>query len=196
MFSFSYRLLHGFIVFLVPACLISCAGVKSQSNSNVDNHVQTITSNRVERVSNNDKELVGVVQRYCDLALNEKYVEIKDLIKIRPAPQPPLTKQEREQGMTSPNFSMLGELDREMLEKAVPEMIFTGKLYIVDIETLLQNENAAKISATVRSKVAPERSRTLIFMLHKVNNEWKIYDVTFKELDETKTGLGTEGESV
>ncbi len=98
--------------------------------------------------------------------------------------------------MTSPNFSMLGELDREMLEKAVPEMIFTGKLYIVDIETLLQNENAAKISATVRSKVAPERSRTLIFMLHKVNNEWKIYDVTFKELDETKTGLGTEGESV
>jgi hypothetical protein len=113
------------------------------------------------------------------------------LIEVLPKSPPPRTGYDRDRDTASPNFGIFAEMDKLKLEKDIPEMIFAGEFYIMKIIIPFESENKGQVEATLRSRVAPERSRTLIFSLHRKDSVWRIDGITFKVVDDVLRELET-----
>lgn len=171
-------------VISILAFSLSCVRVNSQSRLEKPLVSPTTDEDRLTRVTINNSELELVIRQYFDLALNGKYDEIVKLTTVKSIPKLQLTEQEKKNGLTSPDFKMLEELERAEVEKGFPELINTGRYRVVSIKSIAENEQDAMSSVVVSRPFSPERSRLLIFKLLKVNNYWRIYYVTFKEVDD------------
>src|SRR5690606_22244983 len=116
---------------------------------------------------------------------------IKELIEVLPKHPLPRTGNDSERDTASPNFGIFAEVDKVKLEEDIPEMIFAGDFYIIKIIIPFESENKGQVEAILRSRVAPERSRTLIFSLQRRDKVWRIHDITFKLVDDVLRELET-----
>ncbi|HMS08648.1 MAG TPA: hypothetical protein PKE66_04135 [Pyrinomonadaceae bacterium] len=173
------------LLLIMSTCLIACADVRSQSKS-VEGNTARVEPSPPAGHAPHEKlnQLETLVRQYCTHAFNGDINEVKQLVEVLPISPPPRSNKDKKQDTASLNFGIFSEIDRNHLEREIPEMIFIGKFYITRITVSFHDRNTGKVEATLRSQVAPERSRTLVFSLHRIDDAWKIDGATFKEFED------------
>lgn len=165
---------------------VSCVGVKSQTSlkGNMVSPTPPSNTSSTNRDFGEDSEIKSVVRQYFELALSGKNEELARLTVVKPIHQPQLSEEKKRKGITAPDLSkMFEELERKHIERDFPELILIGRYRVVDIRTIAKREFEAKTSVSFLSEASPERSRLLIVKLLKVNGNWRIYDITFQEVE-------------
>ena len=137
-------------------------------------------------VNDDNDSLELVVKTYCEYAKHGKFNELKNLITSKSNIDSNKTDKQRKQSNEEEvdDSQLQNEINHLLLEKLIPDTIYSGKLYVGQTKTISAKNQVGKVYVELNSPIDSAFQTALIFYLFQDKKEkWAIYNVEYTKIE-------------